>query len=303
MQVLITGAGGKVGSRLIAELSEDNCDVVGFDAVARPSGMDCRWVSGDLSDQHKLDEAMKGCDSVVHLAAIPKHIDGLEVETCRVNFFGTVCVLDQAVRHQVKRVIAASSICASGLITSKGARRPEVLPITEDFNGGADDMYGMSKRFGEYLADAYERRYGLSMINLRIASVSFPDDAPYDEFMSTVFAPENDSSAFMKDIRWQYVDVRDVVQAIRLVLASPTAIGIYNVGAADTPGSDWRLWHKGSFPELSMASVSASLRDNPSAPLWSIDRIATELGYSPKHSWREYPVFTQGVEACRARFK
>jgi nucleoside-diphosphate-sugar epimerase len=175
MKVLVTGAAGKIGRGLAAELLEHNIDVVGFDAASRPEGLDCPWFSGDLSDA-SLDDAMNGCDTVIHLAAIPKHIDGLEYDTCRVNFLGAVRVLDYAVRHEVSRVVAASSICASGLITGVGSLRPQSLPITEEFNGGPDDMYGMSKRFGEYLADAYQRRYGLHMINLRVASVAFLND-------------------------------------------------------------------------------------------------------------------------------
>lgn len=300
MKVLITGAAGKIGRLVAADLANDNIDIVGFDAAPRPSGLDCPWFMGDLSDA-SLNDAMKGCDTVIHLAAIPKHIDGLEVDTCRVNFLGTVKVLDYAVQNKISRVVAASSICASGLITGKGSLRPETLPIAEDFNGGPDDMYGMSKRFGEYLADAYQRRYGLHMINLRVASVAFRNDPDYDAFMSIVFDKKNDDSVYFKDIRWQYVDERDASQAFCLAATYPQATGIYNVGAGDTPGSDWRVWWKESFRDVPEAAVSAGLRDDLGAPLWSVDRISKELGFAPKHTWREHPVLVRGAEDCLAR--
>jgi nucleoside-diphosphate-sugar epimerase len=119
--------------------------------------------------------------------------------------------------------------------------------------------------------------------------------------MSLVFEAKNDESVYFKDIRWQYVDQRDVAQAFRLAATDPKAHGIYNVGAGDTPGSDWRVWRKESFPEITDEAVTASLRGHLGAPLWSVDRIANELGYSPRHTWREHPVLVRGAEACKVR--
>ncbi len=302
MKVLVTGAAGRVGSVLVKELIEHKMSVVGFDVTAKAETMDCAWGRGELTDPDALATAFRDCDSVGHLAAIAKNVDRLEVETCRANILGTVCLLDQAVRHKVSRVVAASSICAGGLITSVGAARPSALPITETFDGGADDMYGMSKRFGESLGEAFQRRYGLSMIYLRIASVSFPEDDEYADFMSQVFAVESDASALLRDVRWQYVDVRDVAQAIRLAVTNPAASGIYNVGAADNPGADWMVWRRASFPAVPQASLASAFVNDLAAPIWSIDRIVADLGFSPGHSWREYEVIVRGTQACKTRF-
>jgi UDP-glucose 4-epimerase len=117
MKILITGSKGYLGSEFISRYSND-FEIVGFDLK-----------DGDeLLDYQHLSQKMKGCDQVVHLAAIPKpNIEKSFSDYFDNNVKGTFNVLKAALENNVKRVIYASSTSVYGI--EKGI--PFSTPITE----------------------------------------------------------------------------------------------------------------------------------------------------------------------------
>ena len=299
MRVLITGAAGGVGGHVIEAL-KDRAELVGFDA--RVGRADIEWHVGDVTDVEAATKAARGCDVVVHLAGIPIYDESKRVDIGRVNVLGTQVILDAVVRSGVGYFVQASSICTTGFIFGSERARPAYFPIDEESSGQPNDMYGMGKAIDEQLAQGYSRRYGFRATSLRMATVWAPDHQPTDELLTDLLKPENDQDLEYRDLRWQYVDSRDVAKAFELAIEQrEKAEEIYNVGAADNPGSDWRVWLKDLYPDAPTLNDPVRMLEHPGAPLWSIDRIRDHLGFQPEHSWREYPVFCDAWESYKER--
>jgi nucleoside-diphosphate-sugar epimerase len=147
-------------------------------------------------------------------------------------------------------------------------------------------MYGVSKLVDEHLAYAYERRYGIETTSFRMASVWDPESELSRHEVAHMLQAEVDHDPVYADLRWAYVDVRDVAEAYVLALRHPTGLGVCNVGAADTPGGDNTIWLEDIFRGVPHESVGDSR-----APLFSITKLRDQAGYEPRHNWEEYPAF------------
>lgn len=296
MQVLVTGAAGGVGGYVVKELSQ-HCDVIGFDRVlGTEEGID--WRVGDVTSCDEVTEAAKGCGAIVHLAAVPRYLPEENIETANLNIVGTATVFEAAVRAEVPRVVQASSLCATGYVFWATPRTPAYLPMDEEYNAdeAPDDMYGLSKLVDEQLAASYEARYGIETASLRMCTVWLPDYEPITGLHEIFLTEESDDDPVLRELRWHYVDVRDVARAYSLAVQHSGALGICNAGGADTPGGDWRLWVESVYPDLAELRSAGAYIADPTLPLWSIDKLSEATGYAPQHSWREYPTFVEALE-------
>ncbi len=118
MKILLTGDKGYLGTEFVKKYGS-SFDIVGFDVK---DGL-------NLMNLDQLSEKMKGCEQVVHLAAIPKPVEGKSFEdyfdnNCR----ATLNVINAALTNGVKRVIYASSTTIYGI--ERGI--PFTTPIKED---------------------------------------------------------------------------------------------------------------------------------------------------------------------------
>jgi nucleoside-diphosphate-sugar epimerase len=295
MRVLVTGAAGGVGGYVMDALGAD-AEVVGFDRVKGADRDGVEWVTGDILSVDALVEAMRGCDAIVHLAGVPIYAADLNLQIANVNVVGAATVMEAAVRAEVPRLVQASSICATGFIFWSSRRTPAWFPVDETYADQPDDMYGLSKLFDEQLAASYEQRYGLETTSYRMATVWVPDHAPTDEWLGVLLDEENDSHLEYRDLRWQYVDARDVAQAFALGVRHERGLGVCNVGAAESPGDAWRIWVEDLYPDVTALREPGAFLADRTKPLWSIDRLAELAGYAPQHTWREYPVFVEAWE-------
>lgn len=159
--VLITGAAGRMGSRLRADLPAFGWDLRCLDLAAPPDEAALPWTIGDAADPGVAASAMDGVDAVVHLAGIPGEADFAELR--HANIEATYQVFEAAQRAGVRRIVYASSNHAVGchekgeLLTTAVRPRP-------------DSLYGVTKVFGEALGSYYADRYGLDVAALRIGS-------------------------------------------------------------------------------------------------------------------------------------
>lgn len=118
MKIFITGHKGYLGGEFTKRYGEDY-EIVGFDLKD----------GDDLLDYEKLNKKIKGCQQVVHLAAIPKPIGGKSFEDYfKNNVVGTFNVAKAAVENSLKRIIYASSTTYYGV--EKGI--PFKIPIREN---------------------------------------------------------------------------------------------------------------------------------------------------------------------------
>ena len=105
MKILITGHKGYLGSEFVKKYG-DNFEIIGYDLQD----------GDDLLDYKKLVGKMKDCEQVVHLAAIPKPVEGKSFE----DYFDTNCratlnVVKAAMTNNIKRIIYASSTTIYGI--------------------------------------------------------------------------------------------------------------------------------------------------------------------------------------------
>jgi UDP-glucuronate 4-epimerase len=187
--ILVTGAAGFIGSHLCEALVEAGCSVWGLDsfhpyyspAVKRRNLRKVREhpemhvVQGDVRDGVLLDGLLGGesFDAVVHLAALPGVRTSLEApDVCMdVNVQGTLTLLEAVARHEVDRLVFASSSSVYGEDTAPPFRESDAAdrPISP---------YAASKRAGEMLCHSYRSTHDLAVHCLRIFTAFGPRQRP-----------------------------------------------------------------------------------------------------------------------------
>ncbi len=159
-RILLTGAAGAVGRRISLGLVARGHWVRGFDL--HPSPGVSETVVGDLADAQAVSAAVEGCDIIIHLGAYPNDADFIDV-LLKPNVIGLYHVLDSARQHNVRRLVLASTMqVISGL--KKG--RSETVRL--DDGVAPVNHYALTKVWAEAAGEMYARKFGLSVINVRI---------------------------------------------------------------------------------------------------------------------------------------
>jgi len=93
-----------------------------------------------------------------------------------------------------------------------------------------------------------------------------------------------------RDLKWQYVDVRDVAQAFRLALEKKgVEHEVYNIGAADVCSDmDSLELVKLYYPEVKFILNPTGFLTDKKRALFDISKAQKALGYKPKFNWRDY---------------
>ncbi len=167
-RVLVTGAGGQIGSELVTVLVQKygEANVFATDKVRRPSrGAEPPLELLDILDRQAVERAIKrhGVDTVYHLAAILSAVGEANPDLAwDVNMNGLKNVLDAASSAGVDRLFWPSSI---GVF---GPDAPKVM-APQDANLNPTTMYGVTKVSGELLCEYYSLKHRLD-----VRSVRFP---------------------------------------------------------------------------------------------------------------------------------
>lgn len=170
-RLLITGAGGFVGSHATEALLRTGADVRAFlrytarrssgslDELEGIESVDC-WY-GDLRDPEMVERAVHGCQIVLHLGAqvsVPFSYESPR-DVVETNVLGTLNVLSAARRHDVERMVVMS--------TSEVYGTPESVPITELHPLSAQSPYAASKIGADMLAKSFHLSFGVPVGTLR----------------------------------------------------------------------------------------------------------------------------------------
>jgi len=177
MRVLVTGGAGFIGRTLVKMLLAKGHSVVILDnspvAVSGFSGLlqsedSSKYIKGDIRDTGLVSLAVRGCEAVVHLAAIVSVPFSVEqpLETCDVNVRGTLNLLNQCARQGVPKFIFASSCAVYG--------EAQYLPIDEKHPKSPLSPYAASKLAAEVYCSAFSRSDHLSITVLRFFNIFGP---------------------------------------------------------------------------------------------------------------------------------
>lgn len=179
---LVTGGAGFIGSHVTERLLAAGHDVTVFDnfSTGRESNLAAvaghpklRLISGSITDQLLLTDAVRGTDTIYHLAAAVgvKLVAENPVHTIETNIYPTELLLRLAVQGGQQFFLASTSE-----VYGKNAK--EVWTEEDDIHLGPTSRprwaYGCSKAIDEFLALAYHRKYGLKAVIGRFFNVVGP---------------------------------------------------------------------------------------------------------------------------------
>jgi len=241
-KILVIGGAGFIGSFLVSELLKSNVGkVVIYDNFARGKSSNltkslenhrCEIYpnGGDVRDIDTLNDAMKGCDAVVHLAAMwLLHCKDFPRTAFHVNIEGTFNVLEACVKNNIKRLVYSSSASVYGDASE--------VPMTESHPFNNKNFYGATKIAGEAMCRAYFDRYGLSYVGLRYMNVYGPHQdqtAAYTGvipiMLNKIDANEPPTINGDGTQAYDFIDVEDVARSNLCSLESEATDEFYNVG-------------------------------------------------------------------------
>jgi threonine 3-dehydrogenase len=163
MRILVTGAGGQVGTDLLPMLAARGHEPAGFDlADAPPALRGLPWWKGDVSVREEVFDVVRAAraDAVWHLAAVLSATgEKAPFRAWRVNLDGTRHVLEAARTFGVPQVLFTSTIAAFG----PGLEEP----VGNDVSMRPTTVYGVTKVAGELLGEYYRARWGLDFRGVR----------------------------------------------------------------------------------------------------------------------------------------
>jgi UDP-glucose 4-epimerase len=187
VKVLVTGGAGFIGHHLIRGLLArgDSVNVIddfstGDRSRLLPFSGQIALTEGSIVDATALDQAVAGCDVILHEAAIPSVARSLLTPrlTNEVNVTGTIEVMLAAARHGVGRVVLAGSSSVYGV--------PIELPCRESFRPDPQSPYGASKLAAEHYLHTLGQLHGIQTIALRYFNVFGPGQDPVSEYAAVV---------------------------------------------------------------------------------------------------------------------
>ena len=257
--LLLTGAGGKVGRAALPELVKAGYSVRALeynDGLSVEKLKNVEVVRGDLRDESLAVKLLEDMDAVIHLANVKEHRE-LFIDA---NIKGTFYLLDACKnRGHIKQYIQAGSDARAGIYFY-----PQPIPIDENHrHSGYPGYYPLSKVLEETMCEQYRIMYQLPITVLRFSWVHDEDDIlahmtlkepnfgvpVWKDWAVTAeqkayFEKDEDGAACLLHAngaagRRQIVGIKDVVQSIMLAIGNPSAVGeAFNVSGPSPFGYD-----------------------------------------------------------------
>ena len=266
MKILITGAAGFIGHKMVKVLSEEGAEVVGLDSINDYYSVDLkysrladngiarediedgilvqsrtipgyRFVRMDLTDREGIDRLFRteGFTHVLNLAGQAGVRYSIENPYSYVqsNVVGFLNILEGCRHHGLPRLVYASSSSVYGM-------GPHVPFKETDRTDSPVSLYAATKKSEEAMSYAYSKLYHLQTVGLRFFTVygpwGRPDMAPY-KFMKAIDNDEEIQVFNHGNMLRDFTYIDDIAEGVRLVLHSGNneeiPYRIYNIGNSE----------------------------------------------------------------------
>jgi NAD dependent epimerase/dehydratase len=267
-EVLVTGAGGFIGSHLVGRLADLGASVralVHYNSrndwgnlrfLTPEQAARVKVVLGNVEDSGCVDAAVKGSDCVFHLAAligIP-YSYAAPRSYVATNVTGTLNVLDAVLKHRVPRMVHTS--------TSEAYGTALYVPIDEDHPLQGQSPYSATKIAADKLAESYFRSFDAPVATIR----------PFN-----TYGPRQSARAVIPTIASQLLSGKDVVSLGSLdperdlTFVDDTVSGFLAVAECDR--AIGQVVNVGTGSAISVGDLARKLVDmvNPKARIVSVD--------------------------------
>ena len=291
--IFVTGGAGFVGSTTVDQLLKQGAgEVRVLDNFIRGSVRNLEnaqktgrliLAEGDVRDDTLIDNLTEGVDYVFHMAALRiTRCAEAPREAVQVLIDGTSNVLESAVRHNVKKIVAASSASVYG--------DPSYLPMDESHPFNNRTLYGACKIANEQMLRSYYEMFKLPYVAFRYFNIYGPRmdlDGVYTEvlvrWMDAIEAGQP-PRIFGDGVQsMDFVYVEDVARANIAGLISDTADEVFNVGTGvqTTLNDLCRLLLKVAGSNLKPEYHEARKVNNVRTRRAAIDKAERMLGFTP----------------------
>ena len=303
MTILVTGATGFIGRKVVLQLAKRNINIVGADINLgenkdkliqeyQINNFDIENLTFerlDITNQENIDIIFKkyNFDAIIHLAyGIGMICENNPLLASKINITGTTSIFEKVVQYKIRRLVFASSESVYGTNQSYYGNRP----ITEDDYCGIDQQfftYAVMKLLNEFMAEKYIQKHGCSIAYTR-PSVVFGFGRQNtalnwaEDFASKPAIGETVDLPFSIDNKDNWIYVEDCAeQLVRLALKNKLNYSCFNTGSETIDG--YKL--KKTVEELLPNAKINFLEKKTYSPL--IDdqddtRIRKEISFNPR---------------------
>jgi len=275
-KIAVTGGAGLLGAHVMHRLA-GKAALTSVDMkppVEANAGLGVH-VTASITDFEAMRAAFEGQDAVTHLAAIPNPREATPELTFNNNVQGTWAVFEAAAQAGVKRVVVASSDSVFGLSYNPPDWPPQYLPVDEAHPTRPTEVYSLSKKVTETIAESYAARGAMEVMAIRPSHILFPRG--YGEFEARGADPQNYHF-------WAWVDPDDVAQGFDLAVNAREYRGfdVFTITAADglntrptleMAAERWEIMPEIRRPEIYERLATASVLD--------ITKARERLGFAP----------------------
>ncbi|WP_319780114.1 hopanoid-associated sugar epimerase [Maridesulfovibrio sp.] len=304
MNVMITGATGLIGSRLVKILSRQGFAIKALvrdiDRAQQLIKEPVKFIRGDLTNEVALEEALRGCRYLFHLAADYRlWVPDPEVMN-RTNIEGTRLVMQKALEAGVERIVYTSSVCVLGC-------NEDGSPVDEEAASTVADMispYKKSKFLAEKLVMDMVRDKGLPAVIVNPSTPVGPGDSRPTPTGTMVLNAARDGGRFYADTGLNVAHVDDIAQGHLLALQKGEVGRRYILGGenlslrelfamtariTDRPGPKFKvpqaMMYLAGFTGELLARMG--FLKNPVATMDSVRMASKKMYYSSKRAERE----------------
>ena len=238
--VLVTGAGGFIGSHLTERMVELGANVKAFvrynsrndwgllELLPKEKLGKIEVIMGDLKDADAIRHAAKGVDIIFHLGsliAIPYSYLHPR-ETIETNIFGALNILTAAKENSIEKLIHTS--------TSEVYGTAQYVPIDENHPLQGQSPYSASKIGADKIAESFYRSFDVPIAIIRPFNTYGPRQSARAVIPTTITQALTSEKIFLGSLHptRDYTYVGDVVEAFVKVAESPKSVGeVINIGS------------------------------------------------------------------------